>query len=183
MKKCLIFLAAVALVLSSCHTTPSVYKKARLDPLNEWLYRSPQPQEEDFSLMKSKGIRTVVNFRQEGGKIDWEKEKVEALGMNYVSLPWTIRRPVQPELLDEFFKVLDDPKNRPVLFHCKHGRDRSGVMSVLALMHYEKMPEEDARRLAFKKVPPHWRYRPFVNQKIKFLIQSRPERFSESASG
>lgn len=181
MRRSFVFLAAVFLV--ACQSLPQGYEESRISPLNEWLYRSPQPTEEDFEVMQSRGIRTVVNFRREDEKTqDWEKEKVESLGMNYVSLPWSVTRSVEPELLDQFFKILDDPKNRPVLFHCKHGRDRSGVMSVLALMRYENLSEEEARKLAFSKIPPNRRYHPFVNQKIRYFVESRPESFSETVS-
>ena len=174
---------ALAFAGASCVYVPrSTSDVPVLNPLNDWLYRGSQPQEADFQNFREKGIRTVVNFREEPGWVEWERKKVEGLGMKYVSLPWNITRSVSPELLDEFFKVLDDPRNRPVLFHCKHGRDRSGVMAVLALMHYEKMSEEEARQFALQTVQPHLRYRPFVNQKIKFFLKSRPSDFSRSES-
>lgn len=163
----LIFLGTL---LFSC---PSAYSRdtraPEISPLNDWIYRGVQPREETFLKLKKKGIRTVINFRDEPDKIQWEKAKVEALGMKYVSLPWNIMKPVKPALLDAFFKVLDEPKNRPVFFHCKWGRDRSGVMAVLALMRYEKMSEDEARELALETIRPHWRYRHSVNQKIKFF--------------
>lgn len=146
-------------------------------PLNDWLYRSSQPQDAEFASLKEKGIRTIVNFRDDSEWIEREKKKAEGLGMKYVSLPWKITRPVKPELLDRFFEVLDDPKNRPVLFHCEHGRDRSGVMAVLALMRYEKLSEKEARELALETYRPHLQYRLFVNQKIKFFLKSRPNAF------
>ena len=152
------------------------------NPLNDWLSRGPQPKESDLEMLEARGARTIVNFRNEPGWIKWEKEKVENLGMNYVSLPWSITKPVKPELLDSFFKVLDDPKNRPVFFHCQYGRDRSGVMSVLALMRYEKMSEEEARQFTFDTIRPHLRYKPFINQKIKFFLQSRASAFSRTES-
>lgn len=152
-----------------------------LNPLNDWLYRGGQPKEEDFATLKQKGIRTIVNFRDEPRWIEWEKEKVEALGMKYVSLPWNLTRSVKPELLDQFFEVLDNPRNRPVLFHCKYGRDRSGVMSTLALMRYEKMSEPEARGLALETILPHRRYRYFVNKKIEFFLKERASEFSESS--
>lgn len=152
-----------------------------LNPLNEWLYRGVQPKEGDFVTLKRKGIRTVVNFRNEPGWIEWEKEKVEALGMKYVSLPWTITKSVKPELLDQFFEVLGDPQNRPVLFHCKHGRDRTGVMATLALMRYEKLSLEEAKEMALGTIRPHLRYKYFVNQKIDFFLKERHSLFYESS--
>ena len=151
-------------------------------PLNDWLYRGGQPSDKGFEKLKKAGIRTVVNFRNEGKWIHSEKQKVEALRMKYVSLPWNIMRPVKPELLDEFFKVLDDPKNRSVFFHCEHGRDRSGVMATLALMRYEGLSEEEARGQALETIHPHFRYLYFVNQKIKFFLKERKDKIRDGSA-
>ena len=170
---------------------PSISLYAKSDDLpllasvDTWLYRGGQPTSEGFKQLKEKGIRTVVNFRDESKWIDWERQKVEALGMKYVSLPWSITRPVKPELLDQFFEVLDRRKNRPVFFHCKHGRDRSGVMTVLALMRYQKLTEEEAREAALETIHPNFRYRYFVNKKIEFFLKkekgdSPPEKRGQS---
>ena len=181
-KSLLILISFTAVLFSS----PFVYSRdtgaPEISPLNDWIYRGAQPREETLVRLKKKGIRTVINFRDEPQQIQWEKARVEALGMKYVSLPWNIMKPVKPELLDGFFKVLDDPRNRPVFFHCKWGRDRSGVMSVLALMRYEKMSEEQARELALETIRPHWRYQHSVNEKIKFFLKARPSEFSQSSS-
>jgi protein tyrosine/serine phosphatase len=124
----------------------------------------------------------VINFRPEPDSIQWEKEKVEALGMKFVSLPWNITESVEPQLLDQFFEILDEPMNRPVFFHCKHGRDRTGVMSTLALMRYEKLSEAQARELALETIHPNLQYRFSVNRKIDFFVKERPQHFSDSSS-
>ena len=158
----------------------SISKKASadlpyFDSLNDWLYRGGQPTEEGFRQLKEKGIRTIVNFRNEPEWIRREKKRVEGLGMKYVNLPWTLWGSVNPELLNQFFETLDRPENRPVFFHCKHGRDRTGVMTTLALMRYEKLSECEARKRALKKIKPNLRYRYFVNQKIEFFLQKDPQ--------
>lgn len=38
-----------------------------------------------------------------------------------------------PAEVKRFFEVLADPNNLPVLFHCAHGKDRTGVMAALVL--------------------------------------------------
>jgi protein tyrosine/serine phosphatase len=155
----------------------------RFDSLNRWAYRGGQPTEEGLVELKNRGIRTVINFREESEWVEWEKKEVEELGMNFVSLPWSVWRSVDPTLLDRFFAVLDDSESRPVFFHCKHGRDRTGVMSTLALMRYEKLSEVEARRKALGKIRPQLRYRCFVRRKINFFLKARPSEFSESSVG
>lgn len=174
----LVSLCFAVLCVSSCavldnpaNATKKISHAPPFTPLNDWIYRGSQPDAATLAKLHAKGVRTVINFRDEPRWIQWEKERVEKLGMNYVSLPWNIWKPVKPELRDQFFKVLDDPKNRPVFFHCQHGRDRSGVMAVLALMRYEKLSEADARGLALETIRPNMRYAYFVDRKIDFFLK------------
>lgn len=172
------------LALSSCFYLDTGKKQEDLPnfaPLNSWLYRGGQPSEAGLTQLKGKGIRTVVNFREEDNWDRWEKETVEALGMNYVNIPWSIMDKPDPKIADRFFEVLDKKENRPVFFHCKHGRDRTGVMSTLALMRYEELPEDTAREIALETIRPHLRYRPFVNKKIDTFTRERPSQFSKSS--
>ncbi len=182
----LIFLS-LSFLLAACSFGFSYGRQPRpqpITPVNDWLYRSGQVKGEGFHKLRELGIRTVVNFRNEPEWIEWEKKIVEGLGIKYVSLPWSITRDVKPELLDQLFRVLDDPKNRPVLIHCKHGRDRTGVMTTLALMRYGKLPEDFAREEAIETIRPNFRYRIFVNEKIDFFIRKRQALLSETpASG
>lgn len=154
-----------------------------LTPVNDWLYRGSQPQEGDFELIKKKGIQTVISFRDEKSLIKEEKEKVEALGMKYVSIPWNIWRPARPETLDQLFEVLDDSENRPVLMHCKHGRDRTGVMTTLALMRYDKLSEAEAREMALELIRPNLRYHYLVDRKINSFVKYMQEKEARKGSG
>ena len=165
----------LSLLLAACSFSYSYEgtKPVPMSPVNEWLYRSGQPTAAEFEKFHQKGIRTVVNFRDEPQWIEWERRGVEGLGMKYVSLPWSIVKSVKPELLDQLFEVLDNPANHPVLMHCKHGRDRTGVMTTLALMRYEKLSEAQAREQALETVRPNLRYRMFVNQKVDFFIKKK----------
>ena len=172
-----LFLAGVFCLSSLNLWAASEKDLPRFAPLNDWLYRGGQPTAEGFEQLKKKGVHTVVNFRNERKWMDWEKKKVEGLGMKYVSLPWHITHPVKPELLDEFFEVLDDSTNRPVFFHCRHGRDRSGVMSTLALMRYNHLTEEEAREIALETIRPNFRYKYFVNKKIDYFLEERKDSF------
>lgn len=164
----------ISLVFASCSFNYEFSRKPLSPtPVTSWLYRGGQQKAPGFEKLRGMGIRTVVNFRHEKDWIDWERRAVESMGMKYVTLPWKITGSVKPELVDEFFKVLDDPANRPVFIHCKHGRDRTGVMTTLALMRYEKLSEEHAREQALETIHPNWRYRTFVNSKLNYFIRER----------
>jgi tyrosine-protein phosphatase SIW14 len=48
--------------------------------------------------------------------------------------------------IDEFLKIMDDEKAYPVLFHCKAGLHRTGVMAAIYRMEYDGWSREDALR-------------------------------------
>lgn len=51
----------------------------------------------------------------------------------------------EPHNLDTFFKIMDDPKNYPVLIHCYHGVGRAEMYSAIYRIEYENMEKDEAR--------------------------------------
>ena len=99
----------------------------RLQMIAEGLYRGGQPEPEGFEYLKKSGIKTIVNLRTEND----EESIVKRLGMNYVHIPITIKAwsRIPDPAINEYFKVLNDPANYPVFFHCRRGADRTGAMA------------------------------------------------------
>jgi len=177
----------LSLLLPACYFSREYVVMTATDapavsPVNDWLYRGPQPAEDFLAALRHKGIKTVVDFRDEPILNEREKKGAESLGMKYVGLPWNIKEPVDPALLDRFFEVLDERENRPVFMHCKHGRDRTGVMATLALMRYERLSEGAARGIALETIHPTPLRQGDVNEKIKFFLKERPDAVCDDCS-
>jgi len=106
------------------------------------LYISCQPSAESFSMLKSKGVTTVVNLRtdsemsnRENVPFD-ESAVVDSLGMKYIHIP--LGGPDSPynnEALIKFANALKDA-NGKVLLHCKSGR-RANYMYAAYLIQYK----------------------------------------------
>jgi len=92
------------------------------------LLRGGQPSEQGFTALKAAGIKTVINLRDGKKDISNEKEIVEGLGMKSVSIPLSVFKTVNDNHIDQFLKVVNDPKNQPVYVHCRQGMDRCGTM-------------------------------------------------------
>jgi tyrosine-protein phosphatase SIW14 len=126
------------------------------------LYRVGQPTELGFRLLdKLYGARTVLSlqlfdFRLKSGLFDLgesdgrkEAEFVESLGMRHVQWamgdeqcwPWP-----EPWQLEEFYELVDDPRNHPIVVHCMGGRHRTGTISALYRMEYDRWSAADALR-------------------------------------
>ncbi len=79
-----------------------------------------QPTLAQLAELKAQGITTVVNLRtvgENGFDAPAEEAEVKKLGMKYIHIPVANAGP-KDEQADEFLKVTDDAKNRPVFIHC-----------------------------------------------------------------
>lgn len=139
-------------------------------------YRGGQPTDEGLKELKAKGIKTVINFRHEEDLIEEERQKVEALGMEYISIPWTIYGEPDPKVLEDFLKVSGDEAKKPVFMHCRRGVERTGVMNAVYAMAYTGLSPEAAYAKAFEGFPLKWYWKMFVNRQVDFFEQILNER-------
>ncbi len=118
------------------------------------LYRSGQMTVAGFrEAVAQLGIRTIVNAQDEYPDPDLlydyfdlrtmkETELCKQLGVRYIHMPPELlpRRFIperRPSTIDQFLAVMDDPKNYPVLVHCKAGLHRTGVLVAVYRMEYQ----------------------------------------------
>lgn len=123
-------------------------------------YRVAQPTERGLNeLVRDHGIRTVVSlqlfdFRLRRGLLDpgepsgtLESQYVERLGARHVQWPmgeeqfWPWLTPWQ---FDEFFRLVDDPANHPIVVHCMGGRHRTGTLAALFRLEYDRWTPDEA---------------------------------------
>jgi len=111
------------------------------------VWRSAQPLPYQISRMARQGLRTVVNLRggQSYGSLPLEVDACERHGIAFET--FVLRSRAIPSIEDvraaaALFRRLD----APVLFHCKSGADRAGMMAALYLALHEGRPVAEARR-------------------------------------
>ena len=93
------------------------------------LYRGAEPDDSCLDHLAARGVRTIVNLRDERDASERERLRAAALGMAYVNLPMSgFGRPALPLLA---------PGAGPVFVHCKRGRDRTGVVIAAYRMAHE----------------------------------------------
>ena len=87
------------------------------------LYRSAQPDEEGMKAYAQFGIRTVINLRARHTDDD------EARGTNLVLvyIPSRTRKINSGETVIKVLQAIRDAE-KPVLVHCMHGADRTGLI-------------------------------------------------------
>ncbi|MBK1896754.1 dual specificity protein phosphatase family protein [Chryseobacterium paridis] len=154
-KKILIPLVIIGLVFLVC----SLYQKKiryNLVTISEnKVYNSGViPPDKLPGILKSHNIKTVIDLRdglkrtalnpETKKQVNEEENAVDKLsGVHYFNLP-TDQIP-QDSTVQKFLKIMDDPKNYPVLIHCHHGVGRSRLFSSLYRIEYENFTNEEAR--------------------------------------
>ncbi len=102
-----------------------------LHRVTEVLFRSAQPEKGGFkSLARTLGIKTVVSLRA------FHSDRKLAAGndLSLISVPintWDIDR---PDIVQALAEIGIAEKRGPVLLHCQHGADRTGLVAALYRM-------------------------------------------------
>lgn len=102
-------------------------------------------------------IKTIIDLRDGAEQTELNPEtkkqvntEAAATGkianVHYFNLP-TDQIP-QDSTVKKFLKIMDDPKNYPVLIHCHHGVGRSRLFSSIYRIEYEHFTNEQARKNA-----------------------------------
>jgi protein tyrosine/serine phosphatase len=127
------------------------------------LYRGGQPTRAGFEALKQRGVRTIINLREEHD----ERELIEGLGLKYVYIPLDAWDPVSDRSIKDFFDAVNEPANQPVFVHCRRGADRTGFMIGLYRIAQQgwsaKQAYHEARELGMR-----WWYRGLKNQLFAF---------------
>src|SRR5712691_9318361 len=103
--------------------------------VNATYYRGAQPEGHDFADLAALGIKTVIDFTQDGD--DREPSIVKSLGMNFYRIPMTTHEVPTKAQVAQFLKIVSDPRSQPVYVHCQGGRHRTGVMTAVYRMTNE----------------------------------------------
>ena len=119
------------------------------------LYRSGQLTARGFEeAIQRYHIRTVLNLQEEvpDPEIDAglrESELSRRLGARFVFIfvdlldKW--QPPEQePACLEQFYALMDDPHNFPMLIHCRAGLHRTGILTAIYRMEYEGWTRAEA---------------------------------------
>jgi len=93
------------------------------------LYRGGQPETpEDFETLRKQGIRTIINLKTTDDEIEWEGETARHFGITMISRQTGSFFSPSDEHVNEIQEMLIDPTLQPVYIHCRHGKDRTGLM-------------------------------------------------------
>ena len=164
----------------SAETPVGVERFAEVD---SGLARGSRPSELGVAALAGRGFRTVVSLREDHD----ERARVTAAGMRYVEIPMEIGLFGAPVPTEEqaraFLEAVTDPQGRPAYVHCRHGRDRTGVMVALYRVEVsgwsgdEAVDEAEERGLR----PQYKAYRRWIRERASSaMLPADPERPKEA---
>jgi protein tyrosine phosphatase (PTP) superfamily phosphohydrolase (DUF442 family) len=146
-------LLAGIVLLAGCGVTQVLDRAADGTPI---LIRTPQPDAGDLEELHDRhGVRTVLNLRGENEEKGWfqeERRGVRAIGARWEHLKVSGTRTPEPDLIAEFFALVEDRERWPIVMHCAGGIHRTGVLSALYRVQYQGW---DAER-AVEEMEDHW---------------------------
>jgi len=116
------------------------------------VWRSAQPSPMHIAWLAKRGIKTVVNLRGERdcGSYRLEVEACERHGIRLIDFQLKSRMVPPADVIRQARELFLEIEY-PVLFHCKSGADRAGLMSALLMYVKEGQPiEQAAKQLSLK---------------------------------
>lgn len=99
------------------------------------LIRGAQPTVPALSVLKSAGVKTIVNLRNEPILVAQEAGAAKRAGLNYINIPMALFETPTKQQFQKFLSAVDN--NGPVFVHCQMGEDRTGTMVAVYRMARE----------------------------------------------
>jgi tyrosine-protein phosphatase SIW14 len=118
---------------------PAQAQIERFSYLGHGIYRGGQPHTlDDYAMLKSYHIKTVLNFRMTQSGIEDEKKILDALDIQLIQEPFNGFTGVPEPFIQKNLDLIHDPKNHPIFVHCYSGKDRTGLMIGLYRTTHQK---------------------------------------------
>lgn len=106
--------------------------------INDSVYRSEQPSKKGFKVLEDYGVKTILNLR----RLRNDSTKAKETDLKLEHIPLATKYITENQIID-VLKVIKDAE-KPLLIHCWHGSDRTGVIVAANRMVFEDWTKEEA---------------------------------------
>ncbi len=139
--------------------------------ISDDVYRSEQPNKKGFRELESFGIKTVINFRRRHD----DTKKAKGVDLIFEKIPLKAKELQESDIIEVLRMIRD--ANKPVLIHCFHGSDRTGVISASYRVVFEDWPKNKAiEEMRFKDFGYHEKWYPMLVDIIENLDTEKIKR-------
>lgn len=109
--------------------------------INRDLYRAAQPGRLGMLVYEGFGIRSVINLRA----LHSDKDEMGNTRLNLIEIPMHAWDAGNDQYVIKVLQAIRDAR-KPVLLHCRHGADRTGLMIAMYRIVEEGWDKNDAIR-------------------------------------
>jgi tyrosine-protein phosphatase SIW14 len=106
--------------------------------LNQDIYRSGQPDKFGFGFLETDGIKSVLNLR----KRNTDGRRAENIDMELFQVRMGAGSFNTGQVIEALKIIKRAPK--PILIHCMHGSDRTGLICAMYRIVFQDWPKEKA---------------------------------------
>ncbi|MEJ6979251.1 tyrosine-protein phosphatase [Pedobacter sp. P351] len=106
--------------------------------IDEGIYRSEQPDQNDFISLQETGLSEVLNLRRYWK--DNKKARKTDLNLHHISMK---AGDIKERDVIKALKLINDRKG-PILIHCWHGSDRTGMLIAMYRVLFQNWTKENA---------------------------------------
>ncbi|MDO9347046.1 MAG: tyrosine-protein phosphatase [Pseudomonas sp.] len=126
-------------LIRSAEWAQPVGEQYNLYQMTPTLYRSELPDRNAGRLLEKLKIGTVINFLPEP-----DNEWLKSPGIRQIQLSYRTDHVDDSDLLAALRTIRGAEADGPVLMHCKHGSDRTGLMAAMYRVVIQGWSKEDA---------------------------------------
>lgn len=108
------------------------------------LYRSGLISKESVPYLKELGIKTVLTFDNELERVRKEQKFLEDAGIKSISIPWSGWDDPNDQTIQKIHEIMNKSERQPILVHCKHGQERTGVVVATWRIAYQDWSYDQA---------------------------------------
>jgi protein tyrosine/serine phosphatase len=113
--------------------------------IEEGLYRSGRPNKEALeNLIRDYHLKTILSVEDSQSTVDKESQWAKDLHLEFYNLPMSASKDPKDETVNEALSLMAREDLRPFLIHCKHGRDRTGMIVGLYRVENQNWKATDA---------------------------------------
>lgn len=102
------------------------------------VYRSEQPDHDAFVELSGMGVKSVLNLRT----TEKDDELIGSISIKPYLVPMDAGGFTDEEVVDVLKVIANAPK--PILVHCRHGSDRTGVVIAMYRIIFQNWTKKDA---------------------------------------
>lgn len=114
-------------------------KRINLYRMAPGLYRSALPKAQDWPQLEQLGVATVINFYQKSDE-QWLRDP----RVRQIQLPLHTDRIDDTDVIEVMRSIRQAQAQGPVLIHCKHGQNRTGLIAAMYRIIYQDWSKEQA---------------------------------------